>query len=56
VAEHWSDPIFFKLLKWMLVPKWVFGKDIAFLQFEQQELADPKGNLVGIAFWAGRRR
>lgn len=56
MTEHWSEPIFFKVLDFMELQKSHIGRYLIALQFEQQELADPSGDLVGIAFWAGRRR
>jgi hypothetical protein len=54
-SRQWR-PIFFKVLGYRQIPKPIVGRSCVALQFEQQELANPEGDLVGIAFWAGRRR
>lgn len=57
--NHWSDLVIFKVHRHLTVPKSIISKGITFIQFKQEKeevLIDPNTDVVGVAFWAGRRR
>jgi hypothetical protein len=60
--SDWTTPVFYKVVDYYFIPKEATGigqlcsKPLAILMFETGELVDPSSDVVGVAFWAGKRK